>query len=61
MPQVGKVTHKCQFRTGSLALFTDQEAENVAAGMVSINTSHPTPLQKTLNLECQTYVNGELQ
>lgn len=60
VPGSEKVSYQCQFSQQSLALFTDQAAEQVVQGQ-DIDTQHLTPLQQVMKTECKIYLNGKLQ
>lgn len=54
-----KIRSNCQYAPQSLALFTDAEAENIAKGNVTFDSSHLTPLQQVMNTQCKRFMNGQ--
>lgn len=56
IPNIGKISLKCQFSAQTLGLFSDTEAESAARGFVKIDSN----LQKMISSECKRYIGGVL-
>lgn len=56
--RIGKVVLKCDFKSESLQLFTDQEALAAAQGLSRFDSENPKPLQKAMDNDCKRYIDG---